>query len=100
MTDDEMYDKLSEKLQKVPLEHALACEIMERIQDTGKLHGEIKKLWGALMVLGILIALLAAIGCASPEVNKCTYICPKGNPPNDCYCLEDEIKREASSIHH
>lgn len=95
MTDQQMYEQLIEKLKHIKIEHAVACEVLERISDTSKLHGEIKKLWDALMVLGILVALLATLGCAQREVNKCTYIC-RGTPPDGCYCLEDEIKSEAT----
>jgi hypothetical protein len=44
----------------------------------------------------IIIAILA--GCSTPEVNKCTYICPTTNIPTDCYCLEEEINRESDKL--
>jgi len=53
------------------------------------------------LILSFIFLLVLAIyflGCSTPDVNKCTYTCPTGNVPNDCYCLEDEINREAGKI--
>lgn len=53
----------------------------------------------AIILLTLLILLGLMSGCASYDNKpKCTWICPTTNIPNDCYCLEEEILREANSI--
>jgi len=65
---------------------------VEKIELFGVIVG------GALVALCVLGFVLLIGGCTTPEVNKCTFICPTNNVPADCYCLEDEINREAGKI--
>lgn len=41
----------------------------------------------------VLVLSTILLGCASNKP-KCTYLC-RDNVPESCYCLEDEIQREA-----
>ena len=57
------------------------------------------KILRATVIFLILLTILALNGgCATDNKPKCTWICPTANIPSDCYCLEEEIGREADSL--
>ena len=67
---------------------------MDKIELFGVIVG------GALIALCVAGFIFLMLGCTTPEVNKCTFICPTNNVPADCYCLEDEINREAGKLNY
>lgn len=105
MTNDEsnqlLYERVMAHIKDKDLAGVIAAEVVARIDDTSRLNLQIKYLWVTLIAVFILITATAIAGCAKPEVNKCTYICPKGkSPPIGCYCIEDEIDKEANHLSH